>query len=209
MLLWSTLTFEIKSFHDWEFKLGMSSQFATKRLGTFLTRFTARFGRAKKGATAVEFALIAAPFFFLLFAMLEITVIFFVSISMEHATMEVARTIRTGEAQKAGGSSAEFLTAICDTMTALVSCNGNVYIDVRTFADFGDVNMSDPIDSEELDNGNFLYDPGEAGDIVVVRVFYVWKLNTPLIGHVFANLSGNRRLIATTAAFRNEPFGDV
>jgi Flp pilus assembly protein TadG len=183
----------------------MKSQFAANRLNQLLRRF----GRRKDGATAVEFALIAAPFFFLLFAILEITVVFFVTVSMEHATMEVARTIRTGEAQKAGGSAGDFLNAICTEMTALVPCNGNVYIDVRTFADFGDVNMSDPIDNDELDNGSFQYDGGEAGDIVVVRVFYVWDLNTPMIGAIFANLSGNRRLIATTVAFRNEPFGDI
>lgn len=123
--------------------------------------------------------------------------------------MEVARTIRTGEAQTAGQSSADFLNAVCDEMNALVPCNGNVYIDVRTFQDFGGVNMTDPIADEELDNGSFLFNPGEAGDIVVVRVFYVWTLNTPMISAVFANLGGNRRLLAATTAFRNEPFGEV
>ncbi|VAV89020.1 Similar to TadZ/CpaE, associated with Flp pilus assembly [hydrothermal vent metagenome] len=171
--------------------------------------FAGKFRRAQKGATAVEFALIATPFFFLLFAMLEVAMVFFVSISMEHATMEVARTIRTGEAQQSGQSSGGFLDAVCAEMSPLVPCNGNVYIDVRTFADFGDVNVNNPINNQELDNGNFTYNAGNAGDIVIVRVFYVWKLNTPLIGTVFANLSGERRLIATTSAFRNEPFGAI
>ncbi len=173
------------------------------------TVFGKRFYRNETGATALEFALIATPFFFLLFAIIEITMVFFVSISMEHATMEVARTIRTGEAQKASGSAGKFLDAVCAEMNALVPCAGNVYIDVRTYADFGDVTMSTPIDDDELDNGNFKYDAGKAGDIVVVRVFYVWQLNTPMLGTVFSNLSGDRRLIAATTAFRNEPFGDI
>ena len=38
-----------------------------------------RFGSGRSGATAVEFAMIAAPFFFLLFAMIEIAAVFFTS----------------------------------------------------------------------------------------------------------------------------------
>jgi len=183
----------------------MNSQFASRRVSLFL----ARFRRAEKGATAVEFALIAAPFFFLLFAMLEITLVFFVSITVEHATMEAARNIRTGEAQTAGLSSGDFLAEVCSEMNALIPCAGNVYIDVRTFEDFDAVDMTSPIDNEELNNGSFSYNAGEAGDIVVVQVFYVWQLNTPMISTVFANLSGNRRLLTATAAFRNEPFGEI
>jgi len=183
----------------------MANQFARARTNQLLRRFQ----KTDSGAMAIEFALIAAPFFFLLFAMLEIAVVFFVTVSMEHATMEVARTIRTGESQKAGQTSADFLSSVCDKMTNLVPCNGNVYIDVRTFADFDGVNINNPISDDELNNGSFLYDSGEAGDIVVVRVFYVWKLNTPMISAVFANLSDNRRLLAATTAFRNEPFGEI
>jgi len=80
---------------------------------------------------------------------------------------------------------------------------------VRTFEDFDAVDMTSPIDNEELDNGRFSYNAGEAGDIVVVQVFYVWQLNTPMISTVFANLSGNRRLLTATVAFRNEPFGEI
>ncbi len=183
----------------------MASQFARIRTKNLLKRFC----KAKQGATAVEFALIAAPFFFLLFAMLEIAVVFFVTVSMEHATMEVARTIRTGESQKAGQSSAEFLDNICNEMTSLVPCNGKVYIDVRTFEDFDNINMNSPINDGELNNGAFLYDSGEAGDIVVVRVFYIWELYTPMISTIFANLSDKRRLLAASTAFRNEPFGEI
>lgn len=171
--------------------------------------FLRHFIKRKEGATAVEFAMIAAPFFFLLFAILEVTVVFFVNTSMEHATMDVARTIRTGEAQKAGESSGDFLKAVCAEMNSLIPCNGNVYIDVRTFKDFSNVKDDTPIKKGKLDTGSFQYDPGKAGDIVLVRVFYTWQLHTPGITNVFANLDGNKRLIEATVAFRNEPFGDT
>ncbi|MCF6291867.1 MAG: pilus assembly protein [Robiginitomaculum sp.] len=183
----------------------MASNFARKRTDQLLKRFS----RANNGATAVEFALIAAPFFFLLFAMLEIIMVFFVTVTMEHATMEVARTIRTGESQQAGQSSGDFLNAVCAEMNDLIPCNGNVSIDVRTYADFGDVNITTPIENGELNNAAFLYNPGEAGDIVVVRVFYTWEVQTPMIAVIFANLNDNHRLLIATAAFRNEPFGEL
>lgn len=169
--------------------------------------FLRLFLKRREGATAVEFALIAAPFFFLLFAILEVTVVFFVNTSMEHATMEVARTIRTGEAQTAGQSSGDFLKAVCKEMNSLIPCNGNVYIDVRTFKDFSNVKDNSPIKKGKLDSSSFQYDPGKAGDIILVRVFYTWQLNTPGITNVFANLNGNKRLIEASVAFRNEPFG--
>jgi Flp pilus assembly protein TadG len=173
-----------------------------------MTRFLGRFRRAKKGATAVEFALIAAPFFFLLFAIVEITMVFFTSTALDHASMDVARKIRTGEFQSTGASSAEFVTQVCDSMSGLIACNGNVSVDIRTFADFGDVVVNNPIDANgNLNQGAFQFDPGNAGDIVLVRVFYSWQLSTPMIGTVFANLANNRRLIVSSLAFRNEPFG--
>ena len=170
--------------------------------------FFGRFRRAKKGATAVEFALIATPFFFLLFAIVEITMVFFTSTALDQASMEVARKVRTGEFQTEGASTSDFVDQVCAKMNSLIACNGNVSVDIRTFQDFGDVVVDDPIDQAgNLDKGAFEFKPGDAGDIVLVRVFYSWKLNTPLIGNIFANLSGNRRLIVSSLAFRNEPFG--
>ncbi len=169
--------------------------------------FLGRFSRARTGATAVEFALVATPFFFLLFAIIEITMVFFTSTALEHASTEIARKVRTGEIQSTGGSNTDFVNEVCAQMSGLIACNGNVSVDIRTFVDFGDVTTSDPVDVDgNLDTGSFQFDPGDAGDIVLVRVFYTWQLNTPMIGTVFSNLSGNKRLIIASMAFRNEPF---
>ncbi len=167
-----------------------------------------RFRREENGATAVEFAMIAAPFFFMLFAIIEVTMVFFTSTAMENAGMEIARKVRTGEFQAAGASRADFINQVCAEMNTIIACNGNVDVDIRTFVDFGDVAVGSPIDANgNLTAGQFQFDTGNAGDIVLVRVFYSWQLNTPVIGNVFANMAGNKRLIVTSMAFRNEPFG--
>ena len=71
-----------------------------------------RFIKAKDGVAAVEFALIAAPFFMLLFAILEVAMIFFSSLVLENGVINAARTIRTGEFQKTGGGIHEFKTEL-------------------------------------------------------------------------------------------------
>jgi len=41
---------------------------------------------------------------------------------------------------------------------------------------------------------------------VVVRLFYQWPLLVTGLGYNISNLSGSKRLLSATAAFRNEPF---
>ena len=52
-----------------------------------------------RGATAVEFALVAAPFFALLIAILQTALIFLAQQVLQTATTEAARLVMTGQAQ--------------------------------------------------------------------------------------------------------------
>ena len=167
-----------------------------------------RLRRDQKGATAVEFAMIAAPFFFLLFAMIEIAAVFFTGTVLENAVLEAARQIRTGQAQSGGMSQAGFRQEVCDRIGVVGDCD-RLEIDVQVFEDFTDVDQSSPIDGGgQMDTSGFGWDPGDAGDIVLVRVFYRWTLMTPNFGGALSNMEGNQRLITAATVFRNEPFDD-
>jgi hypothetical protein len=50
------------------------------------------------------------------------------------------------------------------------------------------------------------FQPGDAGDVVVVRAFYTWPMLTPTVGTTFSNMAGGKRLLEASIAFRNEPF---
>ena len=63
-----------------------------------------------------------------------------------------------------------------------------------------------PIVDSKLEKKNFGFNTGGRGDIVVVRLFYEWPLVVTGLGYNIANLSGNKRLLSTMLAFRNEPF---
>ena len=164
----------------------------------------------RRGVAAVEFAMIAMPFFFLIFGLLEICVIFIMSSVLEHGLNEAARGIRTGQLQATEDfDKAAFEKVLCAEVFDLFACEGKVQLDVKTYDDFASTSNPSAIDEDgNLDTEDFGFDPGGSNDIVVVRAFYEWDLMTPLLSAPLANLSGNRRLLQSTVVFRNEPFGD-
>lgn len=167
----------------------------------------ARFHGHKRGSAAVEFALVAPLFFGLLFAIIETGMVFFASQSLETALQDSARTIMTGEAQITNLTKQSFKTnVVCANVNILFNCANGIYVDVQSYpSGFGSVSISDPIAG-----GSFVdstqYNPGGPGDIVVVRLFYQWPLFVTGLGYNLANLSGGKRLLSATAAFKNEPY---
>jgi hypothetical protein len=113
--------------------------------------------------------------------------------------------ILTGQAQIGGLSQAQFQTYVCSRIPALFTC-ANVYVDVESYPAFTSVTINSQIDGSSNFINNMKYCPGNAGDIVVVRLFYQWPQFVTGLGYNISNLSGNKRLLAATAAFRNEPF---
>jgi Flp pilus assembly protein TadG len=167
-----------------------------------------RFLRQQDGAAAVEFALVAAPFLALIFAIMESAVVFFAGQALETAAADSARLIMTGQAQTQGFDQAKYKEAVCAKIYGLFNCNGGLYVDVKSYASFATVNTSKPIDSDgNLQTGNFGYQPGGPGDIVVVRLMYQWPVYVSLLGLNLSDMSGGKRLLLSTIAFRNEPYG--
>jgi len=164
-----------------------------------------RFRRSRRGSAAVEFALVAPIFFALLFAIIETALVFFAGQVLETICQNSARMILTGQAQTAGYSQAQFQAYVCGQIPALFTC-GNVYVDVESYPAFSNVTISSQIDGSNNFINNMQYNPGTAGQIVVVRLFYQWPLFVTGLGYNLANLSGSKRLLTATAAFQNEPY---
>jgi Flp pilus assembly protein TadG len=183
----------------------------TRRLSpSSLLRFRTvrRFARRKDGIAAVEFGIVAAPFLALMFAIMETAIVFFASQTLETAVADSARLIMTGQAQQASPplTQATFKSAVCAKILGLFDCANGIKIDVKTYNSFSAISTAKPFDANGNLLNNFGYTPGAPGDIVVVRLMYEWPIYVSLLGFNLADMSGGKRLIIATAAFRNEPY---
>jgi len=172
-----------------------------------IARKTQQFGGAKDGAAAVEFAVVLAPFLAIMFAIIELALVFLSGQVLETATADSARRIMTGEIQKSGFNGAQFKSDVCSRIHGLFDCEGGIHIDVQKYSSFPAGGPAMPInDDGELDVGNFKWEPGVQGDIVVVRVVYEWPTFVPGLGFDLGTLANGKRLLMATATFRNEPY---
>jgi Flp pilus assembly protein TadG len=170
--------------------------------------------RGQRGAAAVEFAMVATPFFFLMFALFEIMMVFFVQTTLESAIAEESRKIKTGQANAGAGiNAATFKANVCARMMGMVSCSDRLFIFVQNQPTTG--NLPSPITDPTI-LASPVYTPNTAaGSLVVVRGVYMWQLFTPGITNALrnttstgpsGNLGSNNRMMIATSAFRNEPF---
>jgi Flp pilus assembly protein TadG len=174
-----------------------------------LARQTRLFRRREDGATAIEFGIVIFPFIAILFAIVEIALVFFAGQVLETAVADSARRIMTGEVQKQGMSQAQFKNDVCSRLQAMFDCQGGVHLDVRTFTSFGSASTSTPVDADgNLDTSTFTFNPGTQNSIVVVRAAYEWPIFVRDFGFNLASLPNGKRLLMATAAFRNEPYKD-
>ncbi len=166
-----------------------------------------RFVRKNDGAAAVEFGLVAAPFLALVFAIMETAVVFFAGQVLETAAADSGRLIMTGQAQSQGiNDVAGFKAEVCKKIFGLFDCAGKIQVDVRKYTSLASADLSKPIDAEGKLIDNFTYDKTGPGDLVVVRLLYEYPVYVSLLGLNLADMSGGKRLIMATSAFRNEPF---
>jgi Flp pilus assembly protein TadG len=165
-----------------------------------------RLVRQQDGGVAIEFAMVAAPFIALLFAIIETAIVFFASQSLEAAAADSARLVMTGQAQSQGFDAAKYKEAVCAKIYAIFNCNGGMTVDVRTFANFSSVDTSKPVDANGNVNLTAQYQPGGPGDIVLVRLLYQYPVWVNLFGYSLSNVSGGKHLMVATSAFRNEPY---
>jgi Flp pilus assembly protein TadG len=165
-----------------------------------------RFRRNRRGATVVEFALVAPMFFALLFAIIETAFMFFASQVLETVTQDSARLIQTGQAQTGAYTAAQFKADVCARITVMFDCVNGISVDVQSYPSFASINVANPIDAGKNFTNPNNYSPGGPGDIVMVRLFYQWPIIVTKFGYDLSNLNGSKRLLSATAAFQNEPF---
>lgn len=183
------------------------------------------FFKNEDGTTAIEFAILGLPFLALLFGIIELAIVFFVSSTAQHALETSAREIRTGEYQLNSGTVATLETSICghmgnNTSDAITQCTDKLTIDGVTSptGSFSDITLpasalcsGSDAEIEQCMNENPTVADSDVicttgGQIMVVRLQYHHSLSVPFGLTRLANTGNNTRVISHTTAFRNEPF---
>jgi Flp pilus assembly protein TadG len=169
-----------------------------------------------KGSAAIEFAMVAPVFFVLLMGTIEAGVIFFAQSALQNALNDTARLVRTGQTgcyTTSGGNcvamtQAQFRTRLCSEVSLLLSdCNGaSLQFDVQAYPScFSTASNSSPLVGGTLPTLT-AFNVGNACDVVLARAFYTWPVFTPGLRYFLANVGSSYHLLASAAAFRNEPY---
>ena len=179
--------------------------------------------RDRRGATAVEFAIIATPFVFMIFAVIQLALYFMVQVTLDNAVSIAARQLRTGQYVADGttdtSGEASFKTLICNNMSWLQSqCQSGVantsglqylVIDVRTLGTYNGASTAPAMTSNgAMNTSKFCYYSGNAGSAVEMRAFYRWQLLSSILAQGLQTFSGIAEL-QSTEVFQVEPNGQT
>jgi Flp pilus assembly protein TadG len=177
---------------------------ALGRLSFF--RFLRRVKRDDSGATAIEFSLVALPFFALMFAIIETSFTFFTQQSLDTAVEIVARQIAVGALTEANTNKEQIKEHICDKIVGFFDCSGKLKVDVRPYDRWDANRPSMTIEDGTIDSEQFDFKTGSASKIMLLRAGFVHKSFTDFFAPTTSGLPSGSRLILSTAAFRVEPF---
>jgi Flp pilus assembly protein TadG len=186
-------------------------------LGALRRKFT----RDNRGVAAIEFAMIALPLFIMIGGIMEMALVFLISISVEDAASAMARQIKIGTYVAPGSSSsssvADFKADLCADiqLVPLATCEQQIQVDVRPLSTVNFTSSAtSPISSGVFNTSALCFYSGSGGTPVVMTVYYVWPLLTPFLLNGLENVSsyggntnGRWAAVSATEVFVNEQTG--
>ncbi len=177
----------------------------------------------QRGVTAVEFALIAPVFLVIVIGLIEISIAMFAWVTMEAAVREVSRFGITGNTNT-GETREQTITRLITQYARGILDTNLLTITTLTYAQLDQIGMPEPLTVDLNHNGR--YDPGDsytdvngngqwdadmgatgvgnAGQVVLYRVSYPWRMLTPFGRKLFPNQG--QFMLSATMVVRNEPY---
>ncbi|KQQ56523.1 pilus assembly protein TadG [Rhizobium sp. Leaf311] len=192
------------------------------RLLVSKARLARRFAASREGAAAIEFAILAIPYFLVVFAIIETFLALVGEQLVTNATDTLARKLRTGQISNTI-TREDFRKQFCAEVSILITCSADeirtpqkLYIDLRRFNAFADIPKNIALVPNgqyfDLDTSAFGFSPGGPSSINMLRVYYRWPVITDLVRPYLTKirpLDGSMPshfLIVATDAFRNEAY---
>lgn len=168
----------------------------------------ARLRQDQAGAVAIEFAVVALPFFILVFAIIQIAMLFLTDQLLETAVADAARYIRTGQAKTAGWTITDYNTQVCNELYGLIDCTA-LQSYVTAYTSPTSISTTAPtVNATGAYSSSPSYDSSAntGTTVVVAATYYQYPSLFASAGLSVADQSNGTRLIGAVAAFRNEPF---
>jgi Flp pilus assembly pilin Flp len=148
----------------------------------------------QRGATIIEFALVAPILFLMVFAVIEFSLVMYSTSVVENATAAASRYGITGNNYDASMTRDEYIRASIDKLSMGLVKPDDIKITTEKFGDFQGVNSSGSGSKADYGSGN---------ETVLYHVGYDWKIATPMIAQFF---DGGIFPIRATALVKNEKF---
>lgn len=165
-----------------------------------------RFRRNEKGATAIEFAFLIAPFAVLLFGTIESALLYVSDIELQASLNKTTRDIRTGEISSSSTTLADFKSQICAKIHLAPGCADNLMVRIAVVSDISAPDLRNAIDEDGLMTVSESFDTGTAGDFVLAQAFLPYSTVLDLYSLSPTRLADGRYIVAAADIFRNEPF---
>lgn len=166
-----------------------------------------RFRYSKRASTAIEFAILAPLFIGLVISVLETGIFFFAQNAIQAAAVQAGRLYLTGQAQASGLTQSGLISNICPSIQSLFTCS-SLMVDLQSYSSFSSAVTSSPTitsNSQGQVTNTWNYNPGTAGQIVILRLMYQWPVITGPFSLISPNLSNGTSLIMGVTAFMVEP----
>ena len=207
-------------------------------VGRARSRFPGRYSllrrlrRDEAGTTAIEFAMVSAPFMLLAFGIMGIGLQFFTINALEQGVSSAARKIRTGAAQTgsivAGQTDdttlANFKQLVCIDSGSYITCSAKLVVHVQSGAEWADITPVNCVTAGNLtpqtgaDSDKLTDYSGGANQVVLVTACYEWDLGGAMWQKFWNLLSAGawshgeqandegKVIVQAVATFRTEPY---
>lgn len=179
-------------------------------IGIFLRENLRRLARDESAVTAIEFSVLAFPFFAIIGAIMQTSVIFLASQVLESAVHDASRAIRTGQAQQANMTLEQFRTDVCARLFGLFPDCAGLHVRVNVVTNFQSATVAPPLPTPCVAPCNWseteTWVPGAGRSVVLVQVYYRFPVMVQLGPLGMSNMTDGRRLMGSAAVFQNEPF---
>lgn len=186
-----------------------------------------RLYRSKDGAAAIEFALLAVPYFLIVFAIIETFVAYTAEQLVANAVDTMGRQLRTGNitynhtTATNNKTEVQFRQLFCSEISILIQCSASdintpkaatnkLWIDAKQYTNFSDMPTTIPMANGDLNTTGLSFTPGGPGTRNMLRAYYKWDIITDLLRPYISNIrptsGSNYFLIVETSAFKNEDY---